>query len=268
LHRNQSVEAASGDWILWMDADEELAADTRQIIREAANQSEAQGLRLVVRNLQPEGELCRYLDLHITRMFRKNVNHRFEGRIHEQITPSILRHGGQVEDIDAIILHHGYASKTAQGNQVRYERNIALIEEALSETPADAYLLYHAGAAYKAAGDLARAQERLQSAAQQKQSVDLGNEVRTDLFMKLAQIALSNDDYADAAKCARISLEAAPRNVIARYVLALALLFSGKYGAAYQEFLRVKKWGADALGNPQELETVLAYCRQRMDSIK
>jgi glycosyltransferase involved in cell wall biosynthesis len=268
LHRNQSVEAASGDWILWMDADEELAADSGKIVREAANQSGAQGLRLVVRNLQPEGELCRYLDLHITRMFRKNVNHRFEGRIHEQITPSILRHGGQVEDIDAIILHHGYASKTAQGNQVRYARNIALIEEALSETPDDAYLLYQAGAAYKSAGDLARAQQRLQKAAQQKQNADLGSEVRTDLFMKLAQIALSKDDYADAAKYARISLEAAPRNVIARYVLALALLFNGKYGAAYQEFLRVKKWGADALGNPQELETVLAYCRQRMDSKK
>lgn len=266
MHRNQSVDAASGDWILWMDADEELAAESRQIVREAANQSEAQGLRLVVRNLQPEGELCRYLDLHITRLFQKHANYRFEGRIHEQITPSIMRHHGRVEDINAIILHHGYASKTSQGNQIRSERNIALIEEALSETPDDAYLLYQAGVAYKAAGDLARAQERLQSAAQQKQSTDLGNEMLTDLFMKLAQIALNKDDYAGAVKFARVSLEAAPRNVIARYVLALALLFSGKYGTAYQEFLQVKKWGADALGNPQELETVLAYCRQMMDS--
>ncbi len=266
MHRNQSVDAAIGDWILWMDADEELAAESRQIIREAANQSQAQGLRLVVRNLQPEGELCRYLDLHITRMFRRDEQHRFEGRIHEQITPSILRHQGRVEDIDAVIFHYGYASKTSQGNQIRFERNIALIEEALLETPDDAYLLYQAGAAYKAAGDLPRAQERLQSAANPKQSADLGDEVRTDLFMKLAQIALSKDDYAEAVKYARISLQAAPRNVIARYVLALALLFSGKYEAAYQEFSWVKKWGADALGNPQELETVLTYCRQMMDS--
>ena len=266
MHRNQSVDAASGEWILWMDADEELAAESRQIVREAANHSEAQGLRLVVRNVQPEGELCRYLDLHITRMFRKDVKHRFEGRIHEQVTPSILRHQGRVDDIDAIILHYGYASKTSQGNQIRFERNITLIEEALLETPDDAYLLYQAGAAYKAAGNLLRAQERLQSAASQKQSVELGNEVRTDLYMKLAQVALSGDDYAEAVKFARISLQAAPRNVIARYVLALALLLSGKYEAAYQEFLRVKEWGADALGNPQELETVLAYCRQMMNS--
>ncbi len=266
MHRNQSVDAASGDWILWMDADEELAAESRQIVREAANQSEAQGLRLVVRNLQPEGELCRYLDLHITRLFQKHANYRFEGRIHEQITPSIMRHHGRVEDINAIILHHGYASKTSQGNQIRSERNIALIEEALSETPDDAYLLYQAGVAYKAAGDLARAQERLQSAAQQKQSTDLGNEMLTDLFMKLAQIALSKDDYAGAVKFARVSLEAAPRNVIARYVLALALLFSGKYGTAYQEFLQVKYWGAYALGIPLELVTLLAYCRLLMDS--
>jgi tetratricopeptide (TPR) repeat protein len=245
-----------------------LAVESGQIIRDVANRSEAQGLRLVVRNLQPEGELCRYLALHITRMFQKDQKYRFEGRIHEQITPSILRHHGRVEDCQAIILHHGYATKTSQGNQIRFERNIALIEDALLETPDDAYLLYQAGAAYKAAGDLSKAHDRLQSAASQKQSADLGNEVRTDLFMKLAQIALSKDDYTSAAKYARTSLEAAPKNVIARYVLALALLFGGKYADAFQEFSRVKKWGADALGNTQELETVLAYCRQMMDSKK
>jgi glycosyltransferase involved in cell wall biosynthesis len=264
MHRNQSLNAAQGDWILWMDADEEIAAESRMNIREAANSSQADGLRLTVRNMQPEGELCRYLDLHITRMFRQHGKYRFEGRIHEQVTPSILRNQGKIEDLDAILFHYGYISKTSQGSQIRFERNIALLDEALRENPSDAYLLYQIGVAYKAAGKSTFANEKLLAAVHQK-NAELGDEVLTDLYMKLAQIELGNDQFAAAVKYAQNSLEAAPHNVISRYVLALALLFDKKIGAAYAEFLKVKEIGADALGDPQELETVIAYCKQVLE---
>ncbi|HEY0255321.1 MAG TPA: glycosyltransferase, partial [Kofleriaceae bacterium] len=70
--RNVSLDHASGDWILVLDADEEVVdvAALRTELEEA-HRMELAGLSLLQRNLSPPGEATTYTDLPIVRAFRR-----------------------------------------------------------------------------------------------------------------------------------------------------------------------------------------------------
>ncbi|MEC7987062.1 MAG: glycosyltransferase, partial [Myxococcota bacterium] len=80
--RNISLEAAKGDWILVMDADERM--ENPKLLPELLAAEEIDAYNVCIRNLQPEGSLTRYEQSYLPRLFR-NKGYRYEGIIHEQI---------------------------------------------------------------------------------------------------------------------------------------------------------------------------------------
>lgn len=143
--RNISLDLAEGDWILVLDADEELddtsMASLRQAIADPA--AEAYWIRIIsylgespddgwtVENLYP-------------RLFRRRPRYRFAGRIHEQILPAILHGGGEVRPSDIALLHYGYLLPIV-ASKGKMERNISMIEQALLRTPRDPYQWFNLG---------------------------------------------------------------------------------------------------------------------------
>lgn len=237
--RNVSLEAATGDFCLALDADEELPAATRSALRDAVARADAAGLAglsMIVRNLAPPGELTAWNDMPSVRVFRRAAAHRYVGRIHEQISPSIVRAGGRVGASDLVVLHHGYARPTAQGGVARAQRNLALLEEAVREAPDDAYLLYQLGATEKAVAAPAAAAhlERalaLDEAAPAARRL-LSGAAAADARMKLAQLALGRGADAQALAEARRCLALAPDNVVALQIVVLACVTLGRLGEA------------------------------------
>jgi tetratricopeptide (TPR) repeat protein len=231
--RNASVAAATGDWCVVIDADEELPPQVRAELRatiERAGAAGLMGLSVLQRNLSAPGELTAWEDLPLVRVFRRAPAVRYEGRIHEQVTPSIVRAGGRIGATDLIVLHHGYARSTAQGGTARARRNLALIEEALREDPDDAYLVYQLGATQKAIGDPA-AGEALQRAL----AIDaraavkaLSAETEAAARMKLAQLALARGEDRTAIDEARRCLVLQPDNVTALQALVVGCVTLGR----------------------------------------
>jgi hypothetical protein len=260
LARNVSLERATGDWILVLDADEELEVDSQRRTREVICGTPADGLLLRNRSLMPAGELQRHEDLMLTRLFRNRRQYRYEQPIHEQIRPSIERCGGVVSATDLTILHHGYAQRKAQGTDLRAERNLRLLNKALSESPGDPYLHYQIGITLKALGDDKQAYESLCHVL--KLDVEsLGNETVDRLYMRLAQLALASDRFAEATRHASASLARNPNNVVSLHVLALAHMFQGNVRDAYPVFLRVRQspnLSAESVG---QLDAVISYCQ-------
>ncbi len=261
--RNVALEKASGDWILHLDADEELETKSRAQLRGLIAATDAEGVQLRVRNLQPEGELQRYDDIFITRLFRNRPAYRYEQSIHEQIRPSIVRQGGRVDEADLTILHYGYAQRTAQGQGSRASRNLQLLRAALAASPDDPYLQYQLGVTYKAMGqgDLAYSALRklLELDYQTLSSHTIGQ-----LFMKLSQLALKADNLREAIDYAGRSLAIDPGNLISLYVMALAHMFQGHLPKAYDCFSQIRKANDGSVTNLQELDAVLAYCREQL----
>jgi tetratricopeptide (TPR) repeat protein len=220
--RNVSIEAATGDWILVLDADEELPPATA--LRAEVAQADAlglAGLSLVQRNLSPPGDVTTYQDLPIVRLFRRAPHVRYEGRIHEQVSPSIVRAGGALGASDLHFLHHGYASPLAQG-QSRARRNLALLEAATRDASDDAYLVFQLGATQKAVGDPAAEATLERALALQVRTHGLSSSAEADARMKLAQLLLARGADAAALAEAGRCLAIDPRNVVALQLTIVA----------------------------------------------
>jgi glycosyltransferase involved in cell wall biosynthesis len=259
--RNFSISAATGDWIFVLDADEELEGNCQGQLRSLIKDTQVDGFRIWQRNFTPPGELCRYYDLRLTRIFRNSPSYRFEGIVHEQIAPSILRHHGMLANGDLIVLHHGYQYTTAQGYTSRASRNLTLIQKALVQTPDDPYLHYQAGITFKQLGRLKDAQEHLQRVL----SLDcesLSSDTLEDAYTRLAQLAMAEKDYPATIKFAINGLRYNPDNLVAKYLLALAYMFLGDIKQAYPYFKQIRQSPENLLNDIGELDTVLAYCRQ------
>lgn len=260
LARNLSLDHATGDWILVLDADEELESRTRVRLRTRITATDAEALQLVVRSFTPAGDLQRYEDIYLTRVFRNRPHHRYEQPIHEQIRPSIERCRGKVAETDLIILHYGYAQPTAQGRDRRAGRNLKLLEKAVDASPTDPYLHYQLGATHKALGNRAMARSALCRALELDRR-SLGNANLDRLYMKLAQLALASDEFPQAVEYALASLNLNPENGVSRYVLALAHLLRGDVRQAYPHFLHLRRHPGTDLSSTGDLEAVLDHCQ-------
>jgi len=231
--RNVSLEAATGDWCFVIDADEQLPPATRAALRadvELADAAGLMGLSLLQRNLSAPGELTAWEELRLVRLFRRAPGLRYDGRIHEQITPAIVRAGGRIGATHLHFLHHGYTRSTAQGGNARARRNLELIEDALRETPDDAYLLYQLGATRKAIGDPGAA-----DALERALAIDAGSPIKAlsvdaqaAAHMKLAQLALARGDDGVAVGEALRCLALEPMNVTALQSVVVGCITLGR----------------------------------------
>ena len=146
--RNFGAEKAANDWILVLDADEEVIG------------ADIPGLRSFIKDASAVGqiEMIEMSDREHNRISRlyNRKNSGYEGRIHEQVTPRANRRAIRKEaPIRAI--HHGYLPEIMQGRG-KLERNEKLLLEELESSPYDSYLLFQLGKNFFIGGrDLAKA---------------------------------------------------------------------------------------------------------------
>ncbi len=120
--RNASLEAATGDWILILDADEVIAARDHAAIRRLLSAPpDVWGYILIQRNYTADQTTAQWqrtepacpeargvpgwFPARITRLFRRDARIRFDGEVHEAVDESIHAHGGRIEET-AISIHH------------------------------------------------------------------------------------------------------------------------------------------------------------------
>ena len=130
LHRNQSLGYATGDWILILDADEELVRDDIEKLKQASRIPDINVISLSVHNKHvASGEITSFLPS--VRMWRRRLNARYEGIVHNElrlpVEEPILR-------VDAKIIHYGYGLDWEQMKK-KIARSKALLHKQLEENP-------------------------------------------------------------------------------------------------------------------------------------
>ncbi len=259
--RNVSLDNATGEWILVLDADEEIPEGTRDRIRDAIADGGADGLEMIVRSELPAGDAAKYDDSKIVRLFKNRTEFRYVMPIHEQIRPSIEKAGGKVVRTDLIINHHGYSSTVVQGKGSRAERNLRILREAISKSPAEPYLHYQLGATLMSVGNRDEAFRELKSVLRLDYG-KLGAAILDKLYMKIAQLALERNDYAAAIQNADYSLRIEPGNVISMYVAAVAYLSMSRISEGYEYLLRIRSAGSDTLRIGNQLAELIDACEK------
>ncbi len=157
--RNFSLEKARGDWILYMDCDEEVVQNTGDKLLEAVQSTDFDAYFISIRNVLAGNQ---QLTFNSIRLFRNLPQFRFEGKIHEQISYSIIKYSGssRIGRTDFTLLHHGYNPELVNIN-AKIARNVKLLEEQqqAQQTP-DGFLLYNMGIEYVRQGKFQQALEK------------------------------------------------------------------------------------------------------------
>lgn len=152
--RNTALEHATGDWILVLDADEELPAPQHAKLLADIKNTGVMAYRLPLVNSGQEHEGQSF----VPRLFRNAPGAYYHGRIHEQVFPSLLAlakpWGLKTIMGMAEILHHGYNQEMVRDRN-KNERNLKLLRLACEENPSDVNLTMNLGLELVRADDLA-----------------------------------------------------------------------------------------------------------------
>lgn len=157
--RNHTLQAAIGDWLLHLDADEILDPQGAKRVRELidADGQGADAIEVTLANYTndprgwrwtpaPPGDpLARgyagYLRVDLLRLFRNRCGFEYRERVHENITESVVENKGRVRHEDILIHHYGYdAPKARSAEKAALYFDIA--RQKLRERPDDPKCLY------------------------------------------------------------------------------------------------------------------------------
>lgn len=146
--RNRSLDLATGQWILYIDADEQLDPVDPALVRRELEEADDAVSLLVRFRMRPAFSPYREY-----RVWRHRDDIRFRNRIHETMVPDIERvaaSGLAIRPSEHLSLtHFGY-----EGDQQRkHRRNLPLLEAQVVDDPTRCYLWNHLGDVRAALGD-------------------------------------------------------------------------------------------------------------------
>ncbi len=164
--RNESLRHARGEWLFWMDSDDTIPRECGRQLRGLIERAvPANLLGYVIQVYCPGGGEDGDAESDMTavdhvKLFRNRPDLRFDGRIHEQILPSIRRAGGEVAWTELYVVHSGSdQSRAAQEGKLR--RDLRLLELELMERPEHPFTLFNLGMTHVHAGRFAEAADYL-----------------------------------------------------------------------------------------------------------
>jgi glycosyltransferase involved in cell wall biosynthesis len=151
--RNVGIDAATGDWILWLDADEQLEPGDAPRLVELTREPWREAHWLVETNYtgqQEGGTASQHLAL---RLWRNRPSYRFSRPIHEQIRDSMPfdlteRFGPPT----LRIRHYGYLKQRIDERD-KHQRNLELLLGELEANPRVAFTHFNIGTEYVGLGD-------------------------------------------------------------------------------------------------------------------
>jgi glycosyltransferase involved in cell wall biosynthesis/Tfp pilus assembly protein PilF len=151
--RNASFDAATGDWIVYLDADEVLVDGDAEALRQLTGRTWREAFFLMETNFTGDIEEGTAVTHNAMRVFRNRPEYRFEGRLHEQIAQNLPGYlPERLESTTVRVSHYGYLGAVRDARE-KSRRNIELLRRQQEEGPPTPFLHYNLGSEYAAAGD-------------------------------------------------------------------------------------------------------------------
>ena len=115
--RNESIRHATGDWILWVDADDRIDPKYHRRIRQLLAQPRDRAFTFILENVGGDQATCTQI-----RLFPNLPGVQFSMPVHEQVTPSLARLGiTRIVPVDVVVTHTGYTDpETVRRKKQKY----------------------------------------------------------------------------------------------------------------------------------------------------
>ena len=131
--RNFALSKCQSDWILYLDADEELNSNSVNELITIINGKLA-AVNCVVKSLTSND--AKFGVMKYPRLFPNDPRIKFEGKVHEQIQTSLNNNNIPLVDSGIEIIHYGYILDEDSANK-KLERNLALLQSNKKNNPYD-----------------------------------------------------------------------------------------------------------------------------------
>lgn len=152
-HRNQSIAYATGDWILQIDADEEVNRENfspNKMKTELSKlSSTVHAVLATISDYNNEGKLC--VQFKFPRLFRNDIGVRYKGEVHNQVV-----YEGDVRDSDLELFHYGY-DLSPQKMEAKFQRTTGLLKKRIEKNPKDYDAYFYLANSYAMQGEYEQA---------------------------------------------------------------------------------------------------------------
>lgn len=163
--RNAALEKSRGDWVLWLDGDEELELLDADAWRESFRRKASSADALLVPMINYYGTRVRDTEAHLYsgfRLLRAGAGLRYKQAIHEHLD---VKPGETRLDYDPVagirIRHYGYMDSFVERKQ-KHARNMELLAKLQQERDCDPWIDYHVAAEHYRQEDYAKAFHNIQ----------------------------------------------------------------------------------------------------------
>ncbi|MDD5382130.1 MAG: glycosyltransferase [Candidatus Margulisbacteria bacterium] len=225
--RNESLKHSTGDWILWIDADEYLKEEDLAALKAAISDTAENAFRLTI--YESKYEQCEQTTGYLReKLFRNGLGYHFERAINEQLYDGAGKLvSGQA--IPVAIYHWGKHLAENRMNEKR-ERYVRLYSAWLEKNPDDPFVHFLLANVYEELGRLEDALSYHDRAYQLAPTKVIGRQA----LEKKANLLLRAKRLPEAAKAAEALLQIDPQNIPARNVFASIYLVMGKIDNAIE----------------------------------
>jgi tetratricopeptide (TPR) repeat protein len=240
--RNEAVSQARGEWILALDADEALGREARGKIPGLLKEPRFAAYLLNIKSPLKDARGQAAVINAWPRLFRNHPEIRYEGRVHEQISPSIARMGGMVARTDLVVDHLGYHQDFTD-QQSKRGRNLALLRRQLEERSGDPMTLFHLGEALGLGGQITEAADAYRQALSKR---DMPAQNAAVANRGLANCLLRMGDYPGALAACREAVTLDDGYALPRLLMAMTLCRMSRPQEAIEElntYLRLTEQG-------------------------
>lgn len=237
--RNTAIDAATGDWILVLDADEELVGG--QALRDLLHDEDIEGYCLREVNYIGEELGIESVVNSAFRLFRNRPAYRYEGALHEQIMGKVDPTGGSCTRFVGVEIHHyGYLEPTSRAKE-KTDRNMAIVLDEVARKPKDSFTLFNAGVEYQRTGRFEEALAYFQRAFATLPS--LRAYYASLLLRNIVATLHSLDRQDEALDVLKDALEAYPDFTDLHYLAGQIQTSRREYRAAVRSFRRAIELG-------------------------
>ncbi|MCB0729847.1 MAG: glycosyltransferase [Ignavibacteriae bacterium] len=142
--RNFALSKSTGNWILYLDADERLDKNSIEELKKFTKNDENIAIKCIVESVDENSSATQ--SMLYTRLFKNSKAIKFSGKVHEQIEQSLIKNNYKIIDSKIKIFHLGYGvSKIELKNKAK--RNLELLLKDYSVNK-DSYVSYQLANSY------------------------------------------------------------------------------------------------------------------------
>lgn len=231
--RNKSISYAEGEWILIIDADEELMGHESIVGFLNHNQgSNVAGAALRLYNIKDRKTYEKGAQLITPRIFRKTSGIQYEGRVHNM--PMIR---GDIIELNDVIYHYGYIVSDKELMTRKFERTKALLQEELVANPQSVYYQFQLSVSYDMYGDQESAYQEVKKAYEL--ICDMKPEEKYQfiyIYASYVKLANNSGEFEHAIKIANEGLALEKEYVDLMFFKAIAHFKIGQLEEAIQSY--------------------------------